>query len=323
MLRRPVLLDANSLISRNIHATALDDLKANKTFTGGVYGALNQLKSMLSKFHLLSKSPVGRVYALFDEGVPQFRKDAIPTYKMARKEKKELLPPEELERMYAQIAGFRKILPYLGVTCYSSPGWEADDLVAACARAMHDASPLVVSGDKDLFQLVTGKCSVYYLNTSDVLTDVNFQETIGVPPECFLVCKLLQGDASDSIPGVRGIGKVRAIDLVSECIDKDIRFCNLSPLDQLVAVINTARSRPKPKSSEQAFWDDDAMDALALALTGIDLKVGSPDISSVIRSTATVDRAGFVAECKAYKFVRFLADLDNFVKPFVTCCSTE
>ena len=321
MIRRPILLDANSLIVRNIKATALEDLKADGTFTGGVFGAFNQLKTMLNGFNAFMRDKPGRVYAFFDDGVPQFRKDAIPSYKQERKEKKQLLSPEDKERAYKQIQMFREALPLVGVTVFSSTGWEADDLVACASRHFVDQHPIIVSGDKDLFQLVNETCSVCYLNDkTDLLTNDTFQDRVGVPTECFLVWKLLQGDNSDSIPGVYGIGETRATNLVLECLERDFRFGSRAPVDQLIEIINMARLRKPQRKSEASFWDDDAMDALALALTGIDLRQGAPDISLAIAHIPTVDRKAFVSFCNRCKFARFVADMENFIRPFASSC---
>jgi 5'-3' exonuclease len=317
MTRRAVLLDANSLIVRNIHATALEDLKADGTFTGGVFGALNQLKSMLNTFHTLSKDKAGPVYAFFDDGVPQFRKDAIPTYKQERKEKKELMTPEDKARAYEQIKIFRDLLPLLGVRVYSLQNWEADDLVAAGSRQFVEQGSIVVSGDKDLWQLVNESCSICYLNDkTELLSTANFQEYVGVPTGCFLVWKLLQGDNSDSIPGVRGIGETRATKLVTDELEKDFRFCDQKPIDQLVQIINTTRTREKPRKSEECFWDDDQMDALASALQGIDLSCGSPDIVPALNLPAKTDVKAFMAKCCKFKFARIVGDITNFMRPF-------
>jgi DNA polymerase-1 len=114
----------------------------------------------------------------------------------------------------------REILGALGVAVLSKPGYEADDIMGIMSRQFESAGEqtLLVTGDRDMFQLITGNVSVLYAkNGGDVLyTEDTIWEKYGVKPAQLVDVKALMGDASDNIPGVAGIGEKTALRLIQQ-----------------------------------------------------------------------------------------------------------
>ena len=109
----------------------------------------------------------------------------------------------------------------MGIHVLEMPGWEADDLqgtVAKMAYATEDTESYVLSGDRDLLQLIGDKVSVLLATNQDTITmkRAEFNEKYGVEPEQFVDMKALMGDSSDNIPGVAGVGEKTAANLIKE-----------------------------------------------------------------------------------------------------------
>lgn len=323
--RRPVLLDATGLAKRCIMAAALDDLKAGRTFTGGLYAALKSLRSIVG----MHDQYLGPVYAFFDCGVPQFRFDILPTYKEKRKERREMLSPEDKERAFKQVAAFERILPLLGVRTLKYRNREADDGIgAACRIVAEDGwNPFIVTGDTDMFQLIARHdvdVAVYYLMTKRIITASTFHDEVGVVPEHFLLYKLIVGDKSDEVPGVPGIGETRAAQLLTEVAEELEAKSNggwylgdASLPEQVDEVADVLRGRKKLRKFEQSFLDH--AETIKRLAPVIDLSDSWGDDSSLrrkMKEEATVQPRAFLRECKRYSFRSILGDAKTFLRGF-------
>lgn len=323
--RRPVLLDATGLAKRCIMAAALDDLKAGRTFTGGLYASLKSLRSIIG----MHDQRLGPVYAFFDCGVPQFRYDILPTYKEKRKARREMLSPEDKERAFKQVAAFERILPLLGVRTFKYRNREADDGIAAACRILAEdhQDSFIVTGDTDMFQLIARHdvdVSVYYLLTKRVITTSTFHDEMGVVPEHFLLYKLIVGDKSDEVPGVPGIGETRAAQLIEEVAAEIEAKSNggwyLGDADlpaQVDEVADVLRRRKKLRKFEQSFIDN-AEEIKRLAPV-IDLSDSWGDTRSLrrkMKEPAEVNPRAFLRECKRYSFQSITGDAKTFLRAF-------
>lgn len=196
-----LLLDSNSLINRAFYALpGLQDSKGR--YTGALFG----FSSMLAKL-IKSEKPT-HIAAAFDVHQPTFRHLKYDGYKAKRHPM-----PEELR---AQVPAMKELLTAMGIRVVELPGFEADDIIGTLA-AKSPMETLIVSGDKDVLQLVSDKTTV--LHTRKGITDV-IRYTPEVLKENYLSAqgvielKSLMGDTSDNIPGVPGVGEKTAKDLI-------------------------------------------------------------------------------------------------------------
>lgn len=311
--RRPVIVDANSVIMRAAMASALDDLKSGRTYTGGIYGALRTLRAIVASI----EARPSRVVAFFDNGIPAERLRLIPEYKSERKARKSLVPEEDLDRVYAQVGRCYELWPLLGVQCLSYKNREADDGVAAAVQLLQDANrpPLVVSGDKDLWQVCWWGAHVWRLRESDVLTEQNFYEETGVPAHLWLLYRALVGDPSDSIPGVAGCGPARSARLMSD-LPFSVEQGHLRH-DEVAALVDHLRGKPKLRKFEQAVVDNEAHIRRVMLATDLERSFGSArGLRSRLLSPPKLRKREFLAACKELGFASIIGDPDRYIVPF-------
>ena len=202
-----MVLDGNSLLNRAFYGirplTTADGLNTN-----AVYGFLTILR------RLLAENRPDALCVAFDVKAPTFRHEMYDGYKATRKGM-----PEELAE---QLPWLQKVIDALGIKRYALAGWEADDLLgtfaAKCEAGGQDC--LLVTGDRDSLQLIGPRTHVMLITTKPgknehtEYDEALFREKYGFPPEKLVDLKALMGDASDNIPGVKGIGEKTAMDLM-------------------------------------------------------------------------------------------------------------
>lgn len=204
MLKRLIIIDSNALLHRSFHA--LPPLK-NKhgQETGAIYGYL------LTMFKAISDLKPDYVVACFDTKAPTFRHDMFSDYKAQR--------PVTPSGIISQIPITKEVLKAFEIPVFAKEGVEADDLIATiCEKVGKDMEVFIVSGDMDNTQLVSENIKVYTLGKGikdTVIYDVSkVIERFGVTPEQMVDFKALTGDVSDNIPGVKGIGKKTAAEII-------------------------------------------------------------------------------------------------------------
>ena len=204
-----ILVDGNNLLFRSYYATAYTGniMKNSKGFpTNGLYGFVNMINKIIAE-----ENPKYMMVA-FDIG-KTFRHEKYDDYKGGRKE-----TPEDL-KMQFPVA--KKILTAMGIKYLECEGYEADDIIGTISLWC-DKDPkyeaLIVSSDKDLLQLISDETTVKLLKMKDyIMMDKNtFIDTYGFEPIKMIDLKALMGDASDNIPGVKGIGEKGAIKLIKD-----------------------------------------------------------------------------------------------------------
>lgn len=240
-----LVLDGNSILNRAFYGIKLLTTKAGD-FTNGIYGFLTMLKK------LLDETAPGGVAIAFDRKAPTFRHKAYAGYKANRKGM-----PEELAQ---QLPVLQELLTDLGYRIVSCEGWEADDilgtLAAACER--EGSQCLIATGDRDSLQLVSDSTSVRLATTKFgqpqvTLYDVEkIQEEYGVTPRQMIDLKAIQGDSSDCIPGVAGIGPKGAGELIQKFGSLQYLYGHLEELD-----IKPAMKAKLEKSRDNAFLSYD------------------------------------------------------------------
>jgi DNA polymerase-1 len=232
MIDRLIILDSNALLHRAFHALPPLTTKSGQE-TGAAYGYL------LTFLKAQKDTQANYVVACFDTKAKTFRHEKFQDYKAHR--------PATPLGIVSQIPVMKEVLQTLGVPVFAMEGFEADDLIATiCKKAAEQKKDLeifVVSGDLDNLQLVNDRVKVYTLGKGikdTVIYDAKkVKERFGVDPLQMNDFKALVGDASDNIPGVPGIGKTTAADLIQ-------RFGNIENLYNELST-DTAVLKPKVK----------------------------------------------------------------------------
>ena len=204
----PILLiiDSNALIHRAYHA--LPPLTtANGDLINAVYGFFSLL------FKAIREMTPQYIIATFDSPGPTFRRKIYPLYKATR-----IKAPQEL---YDQIPRIKEMLNLLGIPVIAQKRYEADDLIGTIVRRVRKNNMIILSGDKDLLQLVNDRTKVMLLKKGLSQVETYDREAVrekydGLRVDQLLDLKALQGDKSDNIPGAPGIGEKTAIKLLKQ-----------------------------------------------------------------------------------------------------------
>ena len=208
-MEKVVLVDGNNLLFRSYYATAYTgNIMRNRDGfpTNGLYGFVNMINKIVAE-----ENPKYMMVA-FDIG-KTFRHEKYKDYKGGRRE-----TPEDLK---VQFPIAKKILTAMGIKYLECEGYEADDIIGTIS-SWCDKDPeyeaLIVSSDKDLLQLISDETVVKLLKPKDyiMMDEATFIQTYGFEPIKMIDLKALMGDASDNIPGVKGIGEKTAIKLLTQ-----------------------------------------------------------------------------------------------------------
>ena len=217
-MEKLVLIDGNSLINRAFYAMPLLVTKDGVP-TNAVYGFMNMF------FRMLSTEKPTYVAVAFDLKAPTFRHKLYAEYKGTRKPM-----PEELR---PQIPLLKEVLKTMGICTIEKEGSEADDIIGTIAKATN-IETVIITGDKDSFQLVDEETSVHFTRRGITDTEIydinNFTEKTGITPSQVIELKALMGDASDNIPGVSGVGEKTALNLVQTYKNIDNLYANVEEL---------------------------------------------------------------------------------------------
>lgn len=209
---------------------------------------------------LLRDSGAEHIAVMFDMAEPTFRKALYSDYKANRKECPEDLVP--------QMPYFRKIVEALGIRLMEKSGVEADDIIGTVAKKFRDKVDeiVVVSGDKDLAQLVDEKITVWDPMRDVSLNPAGVREKFGVTPEQIIDYLALTGDSSDNVPGVKGIGPKTAVALINHFGTVENIIHSLEELESIPGLRGAASIKKKLES-------DPEMLRLSRKLVTLDLEV--------------------------------------------------
>ncbi len=220
-----LVLDGNSIINRAYYGVRPLTTK-DGFFTNAIFG-------FLTMFHkIYEDTKPDAVAVAFDMKAPTFRHLKYSDYKGKRKG----MPPE----LAMQLQPLKDLLSAMGIRLLSAEGWEADDILGTLAEACRrnpDDSCVIATGDRDTLQLVGDGVVVRMLTTKQgkaeavIYDEAKILETYGVKPIQLIEVKAIQGDTSDNIPGVPGIGEKGALDLVSRFGSLDYIYTNIDTID--------------------------------------------------------------------------------------------
>ena len=243
-MNKLVLIDGNSLINRAFYATPPLTDKSGRP-TNAVFGFVNMLIKVMGDIN------PKYILVAFDRKEPTFRHNMYSEYKGTRKPMPDDLRP--------QIPLLKELLTCMGISIYDQPGVEADDIIGTLSKR-YKGETIIITGDKDSFQLVDETTSVYFtkrgISDVDELTNENFFEKTGIYPSQVIELKACMGDNSDNIPGIVGVGEKTAHNLIEtyktldgvyenlqdfkgKLLEKIVNGKDLAYLSRQLATINT------------------------------------------------------------------------------------
>ena len=216
-MKKILVIDGNSIINRAFYGVRPLTTKSGKN-TNAIFGMIN----IISKQMDTVKPDYAAV--AFDIKAPTFRHKAYEHYKEGRHP-----TPEEL---LSQFDDAKECLSLMGIHVLELPGYEADDIqgtVASLAHKVDGVESYILSGDRDLLQLIDDKITVLLATNKETLTvkREDFLEKYGIEPEEFVDMKALMGDSSDNIPGVAGVGEKTAAALIQDFSSLDGIYENI------------------------------------------------------------------------------------------------
>ncbi|MCK3656944.1 DNA polymerase I [Pasteurellaceae bacterium Macca] len=215
-----VLVDGSSYLYRAFHAFPPLTNKLGEP-TGAMYGVLNMLKSLIAQVE------PSHIAVVFDAKGKTFRDELFEQYKSHR--------PPMPDELRAQIAPLHAMIKALGIPLLSIEGVEADDVIGTLAvQAAKDGKDVLIStGDKDMAQLVNDHIMLINTMNNTLLDHDGVVEKYGIPPELIIDYLALLGDASDNIPGVKGVGEKTALALLQGIGSMATIYANLEKVAEL------------------------------------------------------------------------------------------
>ena len=241
ILMKLLVLDGNSIFNRAFYGIKLLTTK-DGTFTNAIYGFLTML------YKIKEDTNPDAVAVAFDMRAPTFRHKEYDGYKAQRKG----MPPE----LAQQLPILKELLTLLGYQIVECEGYEADDILGTLARVCTEEGHecVLATGDRDSLQLVNPSVTVRLAATKfgqpvvTVYDEAKIKEDYGVTPHQLIDIKALQGDSSDNIPGVSGIGAKGAADLIQKYGSIEAIYQNFDQLD-----LKPAMRKKLEEGKESAF----------------------------------------------------------------------
>ena len=276
--KRIYLVDGTALCYRSFFALKLSTSKGLPT--GAVYGVYQTLKKIISKYN------PDYMGVCFDVSRKTFRTERFKAYKIQR--------PPLPDALGAQIPLVKKLISCLGVKAVEKEGFEADDVIASlCQTARkNDLAVVIVSSDKDLFQLIDNDAVVVYNYHKDKFIDRdNFREENGFGASAIIDFLSLAGDSTDNIPGARGIGKVGAAKLIKEFGNIENIFDNLDKIPKKTQEILI-------KSKKDVLLSKELVELYPcdLELSLKDFKIKGPDFERLRKLFSELEFRGLIKE---------------------------
>ena len=291
-----VLVDGSSYLYRAFHAfPPLTNREGEPT--GAMYGVVNMLKSLISQVE------PSHIAVVFDAKGKTFRDELFEQYKSHR--------PPMPDELRSQIQPLHAIIKALGIPLISVEGVEADDVIGTLAvqAAKEGKHVLISTGDKDMAQLVNDHIMLINTMNNTLLDREGVIEKYGIPPELVIDWLALQGDSSDNIPGVKGVGEKTALALLQGIGSIKTIYENLDKVAELS--FRGAKTFAPKLLSEKEMADLSYL--LATIKTDVELDVTHDQLT-----TSPQDRDKLVELFGKYEFKKWLNEVINGTNPVTT-----
>ena len=288
-----LVLDGNSILNRAFYGIKLLTTK-DGTYTNAIYGFLTMF------LRIKEETNPDAVAIAFDVKTPTFRHKLYDGYKAKRKGM-----PNELA---SQLPILKELLGYLGYKIIECPGFEADDILGTLAKRCDDTKNecVIATGDRDSLQLISDFTSVRIASTkmgkpeASLFTKERIIDEFGIEPKRLIEVKAIQGDSSDNIPGVAGIGPKGALDLVQRFLSIDYIYQNIDTID-----IKDGMRKKLIASKDNAFMSRE----LGEIKTDIPIDV---DIENFSNCEKNIDKArNLMAKLEFFSLIDKLLPQDN------------
>ena len=223
-MKKLVLIDGNAILHRAFHA--LPPMSNNGLPTNAVYGFFSML------FKIIGDLQPAYLVVCFDRAKPTFRKEMYVGYQAKR--------PKMSDDLSPQFDMVQKALDKAKISHFGIDGYEADDLIGTLSKqaAEKDLQVIIVSGDRDLLQLVNSKvlmlAPIVGISNMTLFDEAKVKDKYGLSPQQFIDYKALVGDNSDNYPGVTGIGPKTAADLLNKYKTLEGLYEHLSDLPEQI-----------------------------------------------------------------------------------------
>jgi 5'-3' exonuclease len=286
---RLLLIDGHYYVYRSFHAIQNLTNSAGEP-TNAIYGFIKTVRKMLKDV----KPAFAAVF--WDEGMPQKRLLLQPSYKQQR----EAMP----DKMIPQLQFIQSFCRPMGLCSISQPDTEADDLMGCYVIAARQSALDVVlaTNDKDLFQLVDNRVTVYSTNKADLKSPKDSHALLGepevtlkwgVPPAQIVEVLALTGDTVDNIPGIEGIGAKTAVNLIRQ-------FGTVENLLQQAEQIQSEKLRQRVQESEKQIRDNRQM---------VQLELDHPLPKKIPELAITPDYNEYIRGLERYEFKSLIQEL--------------
>ena len=291
-----VLVDGSSYLYRAFHAfPPLTNREGEPT--GAMYGVVNMLKSLISQVE------PSHIAVVFDAKGKTFRDELFEQYKSHR--------PPMPDELRSQIQPLHAIIKALGIPLISVEGVEADDVIGTLAvqAAKEGKHVLISTGDKDMAQLVNDHIMLINTMNNTLLDREGVIEKYGIPPELVIDWLALQGDSSDNIPGVKGVGEKTALALLQGIGSIKTIYENLDKVAELS--FRGAKTFAPKLLAEKEMADLSYL--LATIKTDVELDVTHDQLT-----TSPQERDKLVELFGKYEFKKWLNEVMNGTNPVTT-----
>lgn len=207
-----LIIDVGSVCHRAYHA--MGELSFNDEPTGTLFGFFRDIQLLHDKFQ-------PNVTSFCFDSSNSLRRDTYPNYKTSRCA---LMDEDELDRrieLYRQINSLPKLLRSMGFSnIYQQNGYEADDLIAVVCKNRPELTNIIISGDRDMYQLITNNTIVYSLQAKSSMTIKKLRQEFGIEPYQWWRVLAIKGCDTDDVKGVDGVGIKRAIEYITGKMNK-------------------------------------------------------------------------------------------------------
>jgi len=263
--RKLILVDGSSYIYRAFFA--LPQLSTSDGVpTNAVYGFITMLNRLVQDYQPLLMAIV------LDAPGPTFRHEVYHSYKANR--------PKMPDSLAAQIPLIREVITAFNIPAIDKAGYEADDIIGTLARQAEadGADVTIITGDKDLYQLVTRHITLFDTMKDALCDEEAVKKKIGVPPDKAIEVFGLMGDSVDNVPGVPGIGDKTAIALIQQFGSIDSLYQNLDGVAKKKVRETLHTHKEQALLSRQLVTVDTHV---PLEQRWTELSVGSPDTEAL------------------------------------------
>ena len=253
-----VLVDGNAIMHRAFHALPTTLTSENGEPTNAVYGFTSML------FKIIEDLVPTHIAVCFDRREPTFRKKEFKDYQSHR--------PEMDIGLSSQFPKAKEVLKAFRIPAYDKKGFEADDVIGTISKRTRVDEVVIVTGDKDILQLVDKRIKVYLpvggLSNAVLMDEKKVKEKMGVRPERIVDYKGLVGDPSDNYKGVLGIGPKTAEKLFKDYDSFKEIYKNIDKIDERIA----SKLKEHKKSADMSY-------KLAKIVTDVDVEYDIEDMN--------------------------------------------